>query len=232
MGIRIKDWHKFQHFKDRRPPWVKLYRDLLDDLEWHDLDPAAAKALVMLWLIASEYEGALPEGRVLAFRLRVSEVECNSLILQLSHWLERDDNSAISSGYQADRTEIETEGETETEVEKEPKGSLSPAGDDPPPCPHSEIVALYHELLPANPRIKTWDGTRADSLRTRWREDRKRQTLDYWRRYFAHVAASPFLTGQVEDRNGRPFLPGLDWLVKKANFTKVIENRYHDRRAA
>lgn len=114
---------------------------------------------------------------------------------------------------------------------EEPNGSLS-AKADTANCPHNEIIALYHEILPANPRIKVWDGARADSLRTRWREDPKRQSLDYWRRFFGHVAASPFLTGKVEGKNGRTFLPGLDWLVKAANFAKVIENRYHDEVAA
>jgi hypothetical protein len=88
---------------------------------------------------------------------------------------------------------------------------------------------MYHELLPANPRIKSWTGARQANLRTRWREDEKRQSLDYWRRFFSHVAASPFLTGQIEGQGGRAFLPGLDWLVKPDNFAKVIENRYHDR---
>jgi uncharacterized protein YdaU (DUF1376 family) len=96
-------------------------------------------------------------------------------------------------------------------------------------CPHDEIIAMYHELLPANPRIKSWTGARQANLRTRWREDEKRQSLDYWRRFFSHVAASPFLTGQIEGQGGRAFLPGLDWLVKPDNFAKVIENRYHDR---
>lgn len=99
-------------------------------------------------------------------------------------------------------------------------------------CPHDDILALYHELLPANPRMKTWTGSRQANLRTRWREDAKRQSLDYWRRFFTHVAASPFLTGQVTGQGGRVFLPGLDWLVKPDNFAKVIENRYHDRSAA
>lgn len=120
------------------------------------------------------------------------------------------------------------------EGKEEAKASLSPAelGDHAPACPHAEIVALYHEILPTNPGIKVWDGARADALRTRWREDRKRQSLDYWRRFFQHVAASAFLTGRVEGSNGRPFLPGLDWLVKSANFAKVIEGRYHERAAA
>ena len=67
----VKGWARFQHFKDRRPPWIKLYRDILDDVEWHELDPASAKALVMLWLIASENEGNLPSIKVLAFRSRL-----------------------------------------------------------------------------------------------------------------------------------------------------------------
>jgi len=96
-------------------------------------------------------------------------------------------------------------------------------------CPHDDIVALYHELLPTCPRIKLWTGSRRANLRTRWREDAKRQSLDYWRRFFLHVAASPFLTGQVVGQSGRPFLASLDWLVMPNNFAKVIENKYHDR---
>ncbi|KGQ19889.1 hypothetical protein LF41_2396 [Lysobacter dokdonensis DS-58] len=126
-----------------------------------------------------------------------------------------------------------TSGQSQSQLPEDknnPSGCLLPPGN--PPCPHAEIVALYHELLPTNPQIKSWDGTRADNLRARWREDKKRQSLDYWRRLFTHVAASEFLTGRRTDRDGRPFLPGLDWLVKPQNFAKVIEGRYHDRSAA
>lgn len=119
MSIKVKDWHKFQHFKDRKPPWIKLYRDLLDDVEWHDLDAKAAKALVMIWLIASEYDGALPNMKTLAFRLRVSENEAKSIVSKLSHWLIQDDINVISERYQDDRLEKERETETEGEREKE-----------------------------------------------------------------------------------------------------------------
>ena len=63
--LRVKDWNKFQHFRDRKPPWIKLYRDVLDDLEWHELDPVAAKCLTMIWLIASETDGNLPATKKL-----------------------------------------------------------------------------------------------------------------------------------------------------------------------
>jgi len=53
---RIKDWRKFQHYKDRNPPWIRLHRSLLDDYEFHCL-PDASKALApCLWLLASEHK--------------------------------------------------------------------------------------------------------------------------------------------------------------------------------
>jgi len=117
--MRIKNWTKFQHFKDRRPPWVKLYRDILDDLEWHELDPLAAKVLVMLWLIASENDGRIPDNKTLAFRLRLTELKTKEIIIKLSHWLEQDDINKISKGYQVDLPERETETELETETKRE-----------------------------------------------------------------------------------------------------------------
>ena len=114
--MRIKNWDRFQHFKDRKPIWIKLYRDLLDDLNWHELDPKSAKALVMIWLIASEELGILPETKTLAFRLRMSEKETKEVVTRLSSWLEQDDINAISEGYQDDMPEKRRE---ETKKEKE-----------------------------------------------------------------------------------------------------------------
>jgi len=114
--MRIKNFAKFQHFKDRRPPWVKLYRDLLDDPDWHDLDAEASKVLVMMWLIASEDEeqdGNLPDIKKLAFRLRIDQKRLEKLCIKLSHWLEQDDIKVISDIYQHDAPETETETETE-----------------------------------------------------------------------------------------------------------------------
>ena len=139
MGARIKGWSKFQHFKDRRPPWIKLYRDILEDPDWHDLDGDTAKILVALWLIGSEdedQEGNLPDTRRLAFRLRVTEAKVNQALNKLSHWLERDDIDLISIGHQHDAPETETETEKrqikETEkrqIKETEKKTLSRPGD-------------------------------------------------------------------------------------------------------
>jgi len=126
QNMRIKNWNKFQHFKDRKPPWVKLYRDLLDDIDWHELDAQASKVLVMLWLIASEEDGNIPATKTLAFRLRMTEKQTIDCLNKLSHWLEQDDINVISERYQDDS--LETETETYIEKEKETKKMRAPDG--------------------------------------------------------------------------------------------------------
>jgi len=117
--MRIKGWSRFQHFKDRNPPWVKLYKDILDDPDWHELDGESAKVLTMLWLIASEDEthsGLLPNEKKLSFRLRIKETQLKQILTKLSHWLIFDDINTISDLYNSYIPETETETETETKV--------------------------------------------------------------------------------------------------------------------
>ena len=97
--MKVKNWKQFQHFKNRTPPWIKLYRNILDDPDWHELSPEGAKILVMLWLIASEDKdkrGSLPCLKKLAFRLRISEDELSAQLPKLKHWLNGDINTTSS----------------------------------------------------------------------------------------------------------------------------------------
>jgi hypothetical protein len=96
------------------------------------------------------------------------------------------------------------------------------------PVPHQDIIAAYHETLPACPRIRDWTPARAALLRARWSEEPKRQSLDYWRKLFAYVAESDFLTGKTSTPGRKPFTASLEWLLKPENFAKVREGRYHN----
>ena len=33
-NLTIKNWHKFQHYKDRNPPWIKLHYEILTRPDW------------------------------------------------------------------------------------------------------------------------------------------------------------------------------------------------------
>ena len=85
MKLTPKNWDNFQHYKHRSPPWIKLHRNLLDDMHYQRL-PIASKALApMLWLLASESSDGVinrtPEE--IAFRLRMSEKDVLSAIKPL-----------------------------------------------------------------------------------------------------------------------------------------------------
>ena len=83
--LRVKNWAAFQHYRHRRPPWIKLHRGLLDDYAWHRL-PEASRALgPMLWLLASEGpDGAILDDReTIAFRLHVSRDKVDEALAPL-----------------------------------------------------------------------------------------------------------------------------------------------------
>lgn len=141
MAARVKNWKKFQHFKDRKPPWIKLYRDLLDDPDWHELSGDEAKALVMIWLVASENDGNLPDNRKLAFRLRIDERQVETLLKYcLSHWLDRDDTEAISSQHQSDSPLSAGDSEKRISVFSDEGTSRAPTAD------HSDSLLAVHEI--------------------------------------------------------------------------------------
>ena len=97
-----------------------------------------------------------------------------------------------------------------------------------PSCPHQEIIKLYRKHLPMCSEIVSWKGTRARNLTARWREDKERQSLDWWDDLFSQVAQSKFLTGRITGKGGRSFFANLDWIVKPENLTKILEGRYHE----
>ena len=54
MILAPKNWRKFQHYGKRRPPWVKIHRELLSDSEYMRLPLASMALAPLLWLLASE----------------------------------------------------------------------------------------------------------------------------------------------------------------------------------
>lgn len=59
--LRVKNWEEFQHYKDRNPPWIKFHRALLDDFTFCSLADDTKAHLVLIWLLASQSGGRIPE---------------------------------------------------------------------------------------------------------------------------------------------------------------------------
>lgn len=129
-SIRIVNWGRFQHYKNRNPPWLKLHRALLDNREWAALSGDASKLLAECWLLASEYDaGTIPMStRDLAWRLRrPNETHLARLLQELAahgfvELVDHDASTVLADCKQAATPEAETETETETDT--------SPIGED------------------------------------------------------------------------------------------------------
>lgn len=115
-----------------------------------------------------------------------------------------------------------------------PNGSSCPQQPEEKPteCPHQEIISLYAKHLPTGIFPKSWSGDRAAKLRARWREEEKRQSLDWWNKFFAYCSKSDFLTGKTHSKDRPPFEVSLDWIVSPKNFANIIDGKYHRESAA
>lgn len=58
--IRVKAFDKLQHYKQRTPPWIKLYNDTLDDYQWAQISDVSKGHLIGLMLLASRLNNQIP----------------------------------------------------------------------------------------------------------------------------------------------------------------------------
>ena len=94
-----------------------------------------------------------------------------------------------------------------------------------PQCPHKDVIALYHLILPMLPRVRVWNAKRQKNLAARWKEN---PDLEWWEGYFKHVLDSDFLTGRNGSRK-TTWSCNLEWLVNPSNLTKVFEGNYDNK---
>ena len=114
--IVIPRWDEFQHYKDRNPPWIKVYTRLLQDPDYRDLTPAERGLLHGLWLAYAQAAGQLRVRSVPdALSMKVGTLQLFSL------------NQAGFLGFSASKPLAKCSLETETEKET----PQTPLKDDP-----------------------------------------------------------------------------------------------------
>ena len=133
-SFSVKNFERFQHYKDRSPPWIKLYNELLDDYAFGCLQDASKLHLILIWLLASRSDNSLPyDAAWIGKRINAtSKVDLDSLaqagFLLINQGLEHVASIQLAPCKQSACPE--REGETETETEEKPKKvSLSRAID-------------------------------------------------------------------------------------------------------
>lgn len=116
--VRVPKWKEFQHYANREPPWIKLYRSLLDKPEWRRLSGWAAKLLVDVWMLAAQQKngGSLTLRLTdLSYRTRASTSRTARSLLELRG----SDLLALSENMLAECVHVAPESCPETEAERE-----------------------------------------------------------------------------------------------------------------
>lgn len=188
MRIRPKNWSDFQHYKGRRPPWIKLHRDLLDNYEFQCL-PLASRALApMLWLLASEDEAGWIDAdeKKLVFKLRctVDELAIGLEALVTAGFFESDKRRASSTLAARKQEPIPDKNRIDENRLEESRGCSAPSALEPTPIKvislptnrEGEEVAVYanqiselSELYPAVDVLQQFRAMRAWLLTNRER---------------------------------------------------------------
>ena len=116
--LTVKNWTKFQHYKDRDPPWIKLYKSLLDDYDFCRLQDASKLHLVLIWLYAARNKGEVPnDPKFLQNRLSLSKppdiktLITNGFLVRASNMLAACNQDATPETYTQETYKQETEGE-------------------------------------------------------------------------------------------------------------------------
>jgi hypothetical protein len=126
--LRIVNWDRFQHYRDRNPPWIKLYRDLLTSQTWVTLDDAGRVLAIACMMLAAATGNKIPFDPAYVRRVAYLNRDPDFSALLSLNFLEVFTEPASNSLAPCKRvasTEREAEAEAELESEKNPSLSSS-----------------------------------------------------------------------------------------------------------
>lgn len=125
MRITVRNHDKYQRYRNRTPPWIKLYRKILNNREYTQLTDSQWRLGIEVLLLATEDGSGVLECTIedLLFRLHRKIKPADLQALESVGFItigEHDAHVAHTTGVQAahaeiDNSEIETEVETETD---------------------------------------------------------------------------------------------------------------------
>ncbi len=113
--VAVVNFERFQHYKDRNPPWIKLHAALLDDYEFGRLQDASKMHLVGIWILASKTDNHVPADPEWITKRIGARTKVDLEVLISAGFLVRlrRASDALADGKQSARLEEESRGETE-----------------------------------------------------------------------------------------------------------------------
>lgn len=86
--LTVKNFERFQHYKDRAPLWIKMHTSVLSDFALLSLPEAAQAQLFKLWVLASRMDNRIPNDRkfiaaqIFAKKLYVAELVAAGFLVE------------------------------------------------------------------------------------------------------------------------------------------------------
>ena len=121
----VNKWSSLQSYKDRKPPWIRLHKSLLDNFDFHMMSKNARSLLPMLWLLASEDDDPTSgiikyNNDEISFRLRMTKKDVLDGIKECiaSGFIQQYQpcNESVTKPLQDSNETVPPETETETET--------------------------------------------------------------------------------------------------------------------
>lgn len=129
------------------------------------------------------------------------------------------ESQGVTEGHaESQHTDTDTDNKTLVRSEKQKRTV---------PADFKMVLQEYAEALPTHqqPVLSRWRGSdREKNLNTRWKEDERHQTREFWSWFFGVVKTNPHWMGD----NDRGWKPDIGWLLKRSNFDKVLQRGAND----
>ncbi|MCP4342919.1 MAG: hypothetical protein GY799_29560 [Desulfobulbaceae bacterium] len=154
--LLVPGLEKWQHYKDRRPPWMKLHIEILDNYDFSYLPDKSKFHLLAIWLLATQIDNKIPwDNKWIERKIGANQSVDIDLFVEKEMLLEHPDSTLLASCTQSANAETETETETETEntiARKKKNGSR-----------FSEWYAIYPVKKSKSKALISWDRQSLDS---------------------------------------------------------------------
>lgn len=141
--FKIKGFDKFQHYKDRNPPWIKLYSSLLSDLKFNAMTDSQQITLIKLWVLSSQNGNRLAYDSQLIRRQLASNSRVSLDFFAQAGWIEiYSDSSENDSKMLCLVQSTEKEIEREKEIYINGDSNKTAENQSTPPTKKPEFVIL------------------------------------------------------------------------------------------
>lgn len=135
-------------------------------------------------------------------KLKLEDSECSNVTVTLRNATDKEEDKE----------------EDKDKIYKNTTYSMSTNVDLPSPA---AVVEMYHEICKSYPKVRSISAAREKAIRARLRT----YSMDDVKEVFEKTEKSDFLKG----KNNRNWSANFDWLMKDANFAKILDGNYDNK---